>query len=274
MAVTVGSGTVTLGSTYTNGSVRYTLTQAVNGLDLTIDAANNYVWAGGSKGNWNYVTNNWTLNGTNTLFQSSNNAIFNNAAAVALTNSGITAQEVTVANNTGTVGFTGGILNASSLTMNGAGTLSVSNTLSLSSGLTATAGTVNLNASNNVIPGGITLSGSSKLVPLYGGSLGAGTLTMNGATLAPGAKATNIANAIALGDGGNSVTNAAGLVLSGPISGSGNLYKSGAGTLTLSGTNASYTGSFYVNAGTLSGTAASLNGNITLAGKTLSLIHI
>jgi autotransporter-associated beta strand protein len=96
---------------------------------------------------------------------------------------------------------------------------------------------------------------------------------MEGATLIPGAKATNLANAIVIGSGVNTINNAGSVTLSGQLIGSNaaTLVKTNVGVLTLTGNNTNYSGSFIVNAGTLAGSASSLTGNIALNNKKTAL---
>ncbi|WP_346910100.1 autotransporter-associated beta strand repeat-containing protein [uncultured Roseibium sp.] len=95
------------------------------------------------------------------------------------------------------------------------------------------------------------------------GNLSAGTLTFNGGNLAI-TGATTIDNAMALAANAT-ITNSADVILSGMISGTGNLTKAGASTLTLSGTN-TYSGGTTISGGTLQigngGTTGSVSGDI------------
>jgi outer membrane autotransporter protein len=95
------------------------------------------------------------------------------------------------------------------------------------------------------------------------GNLSAGTLTFNGGNLAI-TGATTIDNAMALAANAT-ITNSADVILSGVISGTGNLTKAGASTLTLSGTNI-YSGGTTISGGTLQigngGTTGSVSGDI------------
>ena len=105
--------------------------------------------------------------------------------------------------------------------MSGAGTLTIKDTVNLSTLLNATAGTVSLLATNNTIGGGIQLSGGSKLLIGANGSMGSGTLAMNGGTFVPGSKVTSLANPVTVGLGVNSISNVAPLTMSGSINGAG-----------------------------------------------------
>ncbi|GGE87017.1 hypothetical protein GCM10011317_50150 [Niveispirillum cyanobacteriorum] len=81
-------------------------------------------------------------------------------------------------------------------------------------------------------------------------NIGSGQIKLNGGTLAVTGSNVTLSNAIELGTGGGTVNNANTLTLSGVISGSTDLTKTGTGTLILTGTS-TYTGLTNVNAGTL-----------------------
>jgi autotransporter-associated beta strand protein len=106
-----------------------------------------------------------------------------------------------------------------------------------------------------------------------------GNITLGGGTLNyAGSTARSITNNITLTAGTSSTLNNANstITVSGSIGGSGNLTKSGAGTLVLSGAN-SYTGTTTVSAGNLtitSGTALADNGAVTLANTTGAVLSV
>ena len=226
-----------------------------------------FVWSAGAKGNWDTNSTNW-LSGTNLAkvsFVSGNDALFTNAAAVTITNGvfngGVFANDVTVSNNTGTVSFSKGILNANSLTLAGKGALTVNNSLVITNDIDVTTnGTLSLLNTN--IASEVNISGGGKLILGNNLSLGQGSLSLNSGILSPNKTVTALPNTITLGTGGGTISNAATLTLSGEIGGSGGLNKTGKGSLTLSGSN-SYSGGTLLSAGTLAGNASSLQGNIT-----------
>ena len=140
---------------------------------------------------------------------------------------------------------------------------------------------------NNTFSGGVKLTNADNRIQIsHLNALGTGTFRTERTTSGSGeliafanlASGTGVPNAFDIASGAylNVNTNGNSLLLSGPITsavGTGNLNKSGAGTLTLSGAN-TYTGSTKVAAGTLAlSSAGSLGGgalDIT-AGATVAL---
>ena len=237
----------------------------------------NYLWDAGSKGNWDTNSTNW-LSGTNATkvsFAASNNALFTNAAAVTITNgffnAGIFAASVTASNSTGTVSFSGGILNADSLTLASKGALVANCSLVISGSIDETTnGTLSL-LNTNIVSGGVDLTGGGRLILGNNFSLGEGSLSLaGGSILSPNKTASSLPNKIALGTGGGIITNTAALTLSGNVTGTGGLVKGGAGNLTLAGAN-TYSGGTTILKGSLTGNSASLQGNI-IADKGTKLI--
>jgi autotransporter-associated beta strand protein len=120
------------------------------------------------------------------------------------------------------------------LTKAGSGTLTLTAVNTYNGGTTVTAGTLAVSSSANLGTGGLTFSGS-----------GAGVLDIIGST------AFTSGMGITLSQNGTiQADDSAGATLSGPISGAGDLAKSGPGWLVLSGTN-TYSGGTLVSAGTL-----------------------
>ncbi len=138
-----------------------------------------------------------------------------------------------------------------------------------------------LSESNTGYSGGLTVNGGtfSYNSTATTAALGMGNITLGGGTLNyAGSTARSITNNITLTAGTSSTLNNANstITVSGSIGGSGNLTKSGAGTLVLSGAN-SYTGTTTVSAGNLtitSGTALADNGAVTLANTTGAVLSV
>ncbi len=129
-------------------------------------------------------------------------------------------------------------------------------------------GTVSYSGSNSAFTGAMIVNGGTVLKVGAKSNLGgnhasfkAGQLMLDNGVFQPTASFTmdNSNSGVTLGTGGGTflINSGVSLVIANPITGTGNLVKSGSGTLTLSGSN-SYTGTTTVNAGTLE-----LHGSIT-----------
>lgn len=119
-------------------------------------------------------------------------------------------------------------------------------------------GTLALSGNNSYGPAaagtvGTTLTGGTLQVG-SGAALGAGDLAINGSSTLQAGASVSVANNIDIAPAVNATvdTQAASLALFGTLTDSGNITKTGAGTLTLGGNNINYTGTATVNAGTLS----------------------
>lgn len=154
--------------------------------------------------------------------------------------------------------FSGAITGAGGIDKVGAGTVVLSGTNTFSGGTTVSAGTLSAaaDAAFGDSSGGITLGGGT-LELTSGFTLGSGrTLTA----------AEDTASTLTIGSG---LT----VTFDGPVAGSGDLEKAGAGQLTLGNASTGYTGSFTISAGTVELTAANAfaNATITQTGGTLLL---
>lgn len=118
---------------------------------------------------------------------------------------------------------------------------------------------------NTPAPVSIRVVSNDTLSISSGGALGSGTLSLSSGTLAV-TGATTIDNQIDLDNGGGTIDTSADVTVTGVIDGFDGLTKSGANTLTLTGTN-TYSGGTTISAGTLQigngGTSGSIMGNIT-----------
>ncbi|WP_165814672.1 autotransporter domain-containing protein [Labrenzia sp. 011] len=206
----------------------------------------------------------------------------------------VTNNGALIFNRSDALSYGGEISGTGSLTKSGAGTLTLTGTNTHTGGTTVTAGTLQVGdgGTSGSFSGDVT--NNSALIfnrsdaLSYGGEIsgtgsltksGAGTLTLTGTNTHTGGT-TVTAGTLQVGDGGTSgsfsgdVTNNSALIFNrsdalsygGEISGTGSLTKSGAGTLTLIGTN-SYTGGTTVWSGVL--TVNGSTGDITLNGGTL-----
>ena len=154
---------------------------------------------------------------------------------------------VTVNTNANNVSFDGVISGSGSITKTGAGTLILSGTNTYSGGTTISAGTLSIGSDTNIGSGTNTIGNKGTLL-LSGNGTYTNDWTLSGA-----------GSAIAT-DNNNT--------LSGVLSGNGGLTKTGAGTLTLSGTN-TYTGMTTVRSGTLTLGSDLTSNQLTLYGGTV-----
>ncbi|MFN8341300.1 MAG: autotransporter-associated beta strand repeat-containing protein, partial [Cyclobacteriaceae bacterium] len=183
-------------------------------------------------------------------------------------------------NTSGVSSYAGAIADggagAVALTKSGAGALSLSGTNTYTAGTTLSAGTLNLNSNDPIGTGLLTISGG-----VLGNSSGASrTLAQNNPMVWSGDFSFNGPQDLNLGTGGvtlsasRTVTASAGtLVVGGVVTGAFGLQKSGAGVLTLNGSN-TFTGGFTLNSGTINlGHANSLGtsaGTLTISGGTIN----
>ncbi len=209
-----------------------------------------------------------------------------------------------IAGGAGNTTISGTISGTGSLTKSDAGTLQLSGASAntFSGGTMVNAGVLSLakTAGVNAIAGNVTL----------GDGAGADVLRLNAANQIPDSSVINISSSglfdlngfnetvasvssasansqVALGIGTLTVDAASASAFAGSISGTGNVTKQGAGTLTLSGAN-SFSGTASINAGVVnlqnaaalgssgstivgSGAALELGGGIAVAGKTLTV---
>ncbi|MDD5629050.1 MAG: autotransporter-associated beta strand repeat-containing protein, partial [Elusimicrobia bacterium] len=153
-----------------------------------------------------------------------------------------------------------GLIIASSVTLNAAGTFDIGGNTTTISGVIGGAGSLVLASSGtlaltgvNTYTGGTTVSNSGVLSVNNASALGTGTLTLNGGTLQAGA-ALSVSNSVTLGAlGGTLDAYSRKSTFSGVFSGAGGLNivdTSGGGTIVLSGAN-TYTGGTTVNGGAL-----------------------
>lgn len=157
----------------------------------------------------------------------------------------------------GTLAFTGNSINpynvlrlgGNRLAVTGAGDTVIASPIQGTGGLTKTGtGTLTLSGTNTYTSS-TTVSGGTLLIN-GDTALGAGTVSLSNAKLGVTTSGTTISRDMSLIGADSRFTGAADFMVSGQLSGSGNLIKSGTGTLTLSRAN-SYTGTTTISGGTL-----------------------
>ena len=297
--LTESNGGIALGSTPGGQNLllqNLTAQKQINLIDTTgytVDAWNANGQAsstrmGGGSGTWSATSQEWT-DATGAVPNAAMSpqpgfAIFggtagtvtvdNNAGAVRATGMQFAVGGYTLTGDTLTLVANGGaapVVRVGDGSSNGTGmTTTIDNVIAGSDGLTKTdLGTLVL-AGANTYAGGTVIAGGTLSVA-SDGNLGdaSGGITLGGGTLANTA-AFATARAIDLAGDGTLQTDAD-LTVSGAISGSGSLVKSGAGTLLLDGNSGAFAGTTTVQAGTLevgdAGTpSAVLGGNVAIAG--------
>ena len=154
--------------------------------------------------------------------------------------------QLTIGANDSSTLFSGVISGTGKLVKSGSGTLTLSGNNEYSGGTEIVAGTLAVSADAN-------LGGAS------------GGLSFNGGTLATTASFDTFRSVSLLQAGTIDVAASTTLGLTGVVSGTGDLRKTGSGTLRLDNTGNGF-GNTLVEAGTLIGTASSISGNISNAG--------
>lgn len=218
------------GTVTLTGASTYTGSTSILGGALNISADNNIGAA----------SSNLTLNG-GTL---QSGAAYTNSHAISLGASG-----GTIDTNGFATTASGIISGAGSLTKSGTGTLSLSGANTYTGGTNLTAGTLEVSSSSALGTGQVAISNNAVLLT----------------------NTNNINNSISLGTGGGTIRNVSGVLasLQGVISGTGNLAKTGANSIRITGNN-TYTGGTNISGGSLwINSATSLgaeSGDLTLSG--------
>jgi filamentous hemagglutinin family protein len=179
----------------------------------------------------------------NVVLQANNDITVTNAIAMTNNGVGITMRAGRDININANVTTNNGNI---ALTANDASAFGA-NRLAGTGDIVMAAGTA-LNAGN----GNISLMiGPSAVAPFNPGGITARALTTTAGTISlQSTTASTVSGNVSLGSGLLSLNNAGAMTISGVVSGTGGLTKTGAGTLTLSGNN-TYTGATTINAGTL-----------------------
>jgi fibronectin-binding autotransporter adhesin len=204
-------------------------------IDLNVTGVDFPVWKGALSSEWSTATlaapKNWVLNSNNnstTDFLPNDSVIFNDVATGTTINvsvADVAPFAVNFSNNTKNFTITGSkaITGTASFIKNGSGVVTISNTNSFTGAVMLNQGAVRVAAVAN--------SGVNS--PLGAGNslfFDGGALEFTGAT-------GNTNRAITLNDGGGTFNTATTLTLTGVISGTGLLTKTGSGTVVLTGAN-------------------------------------
>ncbi|QHL90472.1 autotransporter domain-containing protein [Sphingomonas changnyeongensis] len=267
------ASTTTLSGNVTNNSV-FELAQASDG-----------TFAGAISGTGQLVKSGagtLTLTGTNS-HQGGTTVEAGRLVASTTTLSGnVTNNGVFELAQTGNGTFSGAISGTGQLVKSGAGTLTLTGTNSHQGGTTVEAG--RLVASTTTLSGNVTNNGVFELAQTGNGTFsgaisgtgqlvksGSGTLTLTGANSHQGGTTVEAGRLVAstttlsgnvTNNGVFELAQTGNGTFAGAISGTGQLIKSGTGTLTLTGTN-SHQGGTTVEAGRLVASTTTLSGNVT-----------
>ncbi|WP_181832519.1 autotransporter-associated beta strand repeat-containing protein [Bosea caraganae] len=180
--------------------------------------------------------------------------------------SGLTGTSISLGARTLTFGnatnqsFAGSISGAGGLVKEGTGTFTLSRVNSYTGGTTVNAGTLALNGSGALAANGaVNLAGAAAGLDISGASVG-GSRTIGGLSGVAGSTVSLGARTLFFGDATNQS-------FGGVITGTGNLFKQGTGTQTLTGAN-TYTGGTTITAGTLAlgaGGSLAATGSLSLS---------
>ncbi|HXV12057.1 MAG TPA: autotransporter-associated beta strand repeat-containing protein [Burkholderiales bacterium] len=254
VTVTTGAGGVQAGNITFANNAAVNKTAGGNA-SLTVTAANNIAFGSGA----NITSSSGQLD----VNLNAGSAITNLRAID--TNGGT----LTLNNSTTITQAAGGISGSGALVKDGTGTLTLSQNNTYTGGTTINAGTVIATNAGGLgdAAGGTTVNTGATL-ELRGTLVWAEPVTLAGGTLSRGTGNPTLTGAVDLA-ADSVITGAAGiLTLSGDVSGTGALTKTGSNTVVLSGNN-TYSGATNINGGTLTVTSAGALGSAA-SGTTVS----
>ncbi len=222
---------------------------------LTWTGSASNVWSVGGPNNWQNPTP------APASYSDGSALTFDNSGAntnISIQNGGtaVTPSSLTFVNSTQNYSFSGDAINSTgTLSLNGAGSVTLNNANSYASGIVVNAGTLAVGAAGSLGTGSLAINnpntgpaGTDVLVT-FNSAQTIGALSGTIATPQSGVNTAklNLNGALTISQSGNST-------FSGVIQGTGGLTKNGNGTLILTGVN-TYTGGTTVNAGTLQSSA-------------------
>ncbi len=239
----------TFDTTSTPGSVLLTAT----------GSAANLIWTGAVDGNWDVdTTTNWTGSPDQKFFNL-DNVTFNDSSTVGTVLLAGQVQPLSVVVDNAATSYTftgvGSITGTTGIVKTGAGLLTIATQNTFTGAVEIREGTL---SADTIFNSGSASSLGAGTSVVLGSATTAGTLRYTGAS----STITNKNVTLAEGGGAIEVTDAlAALVISGPVSGGGDLTKSGDGVLMLSGLN-DYTGTLTISGGTFRAGSVSALGSV------------
>lgn len=252
----------------------YTLSLGSGALVLNVPVTRppgSVTWTGAASGVWDIASaNNWSLSGSPAHFVAGDSVVFDAAGAARPSLTLNVAVPVSGLSFSGSANYTlsgsGAIAGAGGLTKSGSGVVTLSTTNTFTGPVSITGGVL---AVDNLADGGEPSS-------IGASSSAASNFVINGGTLRLAGAQTNTNRALTLGAAGGVIDTPVTFQISGGITGSGALTKTGAGAFILANAN-TYGGGTILQAGTLvlasdtANTSGLGSGGVTLLGGTLRM---